>query len=45
MSVCFKKLQHMLIEREISHSQLMREAHISAIVVSKKSKREYLEPI
>ena len=35
MSVCYKKLQHMLIEREISHSQLMREAHISANIISK----------
>ena len=34
MSVCYKKLQHMLIEREISHSQLMREAHISANIIS-----------
>ena len=30
MGVSYKKLQHILIEREISHSQLMRVANISA---------------
>lgn len=42
MSVCYKKLQHMLIEREISHSQLMREAHISANIISKIKTGQYI---
>ena len=45
MSVCYKKLQHMLIEREISHSQLMREAHISANIISKIKTGQYLSLI
>ena len=39
MSVCYKKLQHMLIEREISHSQLMREA---ANIISKIKTGQYI---
>ena len=38
MSVSYKKLQHILIEREISHSQLMRAANISANIISNKKK-------
>ena len=32
----------MLIEREISHSQLMREAHISANIISKIKTGQYI---
>lgn len=35
MGVSYKKLQHILIEREISNSQLMRAANISANIISK----------
>ena len=42
MSVCYKKLQHMLIERDIPNSQLMREAHISANIISKIKSGQYI---
>lgn len=38
MSVSYKKLQHILIEREISHSQLMRAANI----ISKIKNGQYI---
>lgn len=42
MAVSYKKLQHLLIEREISHSQLMREANISANIISKIKNGQYI---
>jgi len=42
MSVSYKKLQHILIERDISHSQLMREANISANIISKIKSGQYI---
>ena len=42
MSVCYKKLQHLLIERDISHSQLMRDANISANIISKIKTGQYI---
>ena len=42
MSVCYKKLQHMLIERDISHAQLMRNANISANIISKIKTGQYI---
>lgn len=42
MSVSYKKLQHILIERDISHSQLMREANISANIISKIKNGQYI---
>ena len=42
MSVSYKKLQHILIEREISHSQLMRNANISANIISKIKTGQYI---
>ena len=42
MSVSYKKLQHMLIERDISHSQLMRKANISANIISKIKTGQYI---
>lgn len=42
MSVNYKKLQHILIERDISHSQLMREANISANIISKIKTGQYI---
>lgn len=35
MGVIYKKLKHILIEREVSNSQLMRVANISANIISK----------
>ena len=42
MSVSYKKLQHILIERNISHSQLMRKANISANIISKIKTGQYI---
>ena len=42
MSVSYKKLQHILIERDISHSQLMKEAKISANIISKIKTGQYI---
>ena len=42
MSVSYKKLQHLLIEREMSHADLMQEAHISANIISKIKKGQYI---
>ncbi len=42
MSVSYKKLQHILVEREISHSQLMRDANISANIISKLKTGQYI---
>jgi putative transcriptional regulator len=42
MSVSYKRLQHILIEREISHSQLMKKANISANIISKIKSGQYI---
>lgn len=42
MSVSYKKLQHILIDRNISNSQLMREAKISANIISKIKTGKYI---
>ncbi len=42
MAVTYKKLQHMLIERNISNSQLMRMANISANIISKIKNGQYI---
>lgn len=42
MSVSYKKLQHILIEREMSYSQLMRNANISANIISKIKNGQYI---
>jgi len=42
MAVSYKKLQHLLIERNITHSQLMREANISANIISKIKTGQYI---
>ena len=42
MSVSYKKLQHILIERDISNSQLMRIANISANIISKIKNGQYI---
>ncbi len=35
MSVSYKKLLHMMIEKDISNQELMRQAKISAIIIIK----------
>ncbi len=42
MAVSYKKLQHILIEREISNSQLMRMANISANIIKKIKSGQYI---
>ena len=42
MSVSYKKLHHLLIERNMSHSSLMREARISANIISKLKNDQYI---
>lgn len=42
MSVSYKKLQHLLIEREMSNTDLMREANISANIISKLKNGQYI---
>ena len=42
MAVSYKKSQHILIEREISNSQLMRTANISANIISKIKNGQYI---
>ena len=42
MSVSYKKLQHLLIERDMSNADLMRQAHISANIISKIKTGQYI---
>lgn len=42
MAVSYKKLQHILIERDISNAQLMRSANISANIISKIKNGQYI---
>ncbi len=42
MAVSYKRLQHLLIEREISNSDLMRRAAISANIISKIKNGQYI---
>ena len=42
MAVSYKKLQHILIERDISNAQLMRSANISANIISKIKTGQYI---
>lgn len=42
MSVSYKKLQHLLIEREMSNADLMRQAQISANIISKIKTGQYI---
>lgn len=42
MAVCYKKLQHIQIEKNISNSQLMKKANISANIISKIKNGQYI---
>ena len=42
MSVSYKKLLHLMIERDISNSQLMRKANISANIITKLKNGQYI---
>ena len=42
MVVCYKRLLHLMIERDISRAQLMREAKISANIIAKIKNGQYM---
>ncbi|NLK71511.1 MAG: helix-turn-helix transcriptional regulator [Clostridiales bacterium] len=42
MAVSYKRLQHLMIERNISNAELMRRANISANIISKIKKGQYM---
>ena len=42
MAVSYKKLLHMMIERDITNAQLMRDAHISANIITKLKNGQYI---
>lgn len=42
MAVSYKKLLHMMIERDITNAQLMRDANISANIITKLKNGQYI---
>ena len=42
MSVSYKKLQHLMIEKEMSNSELTRKANISANIITKIKSGKYI---
>lgn len=42
MAVSYKRLLHMMIERDISNTQLMRDAQISANIITKLKNGQYI---
>lgn len=42
MSVSYKKLLHIMIEKEISNQDLMRQANISANIITKLRTGQYI---
>ena len=42
MSVSYKKLLHMMIEKDISNQELMRQAKISSIIIIKIRNGQYI---
>jgi putative transcriptional regulator len=42
MSVSYKPLLHMMIERDVSNAELMRRAHISANIITKIKNGQYI---
>lgn len=42
MSVSYKKLLHMMIEKDISNQELMRQAKISANIITKLRTGQYI---
>ena len=42
MSVSYKKLLHMMIEKDISNQELMRQAKISANIITKWRTGQYI---
>lgn len=42
MAVSYKRLLHMMIEKDISNAQLMRDANISANIITKLKNGQYI---
>lgn len=42
MAVSYKKLQHLMIEKDISNAELMRRANISANIITKIKNGQYM---
>ena len=42
MAVSYKKLLHLMIERNITNAQLMRDANISANIITKLKNGQYI---
>ena len=42
MAVSYKKLLHMMIEQDITNAQLMRDANISANIITKLKNGQYI---
>ena len=42
MSVSYKRLQHLMIEKDVSNAELMRRANISANIISKIKNGQYI---
>ena len=42
MAVSYKKLQHLMIDRNISNAELMRRANISANIITKIRTGQYI---
>ncbi len=42
MAVSYKRLMHLMIERDISNAQLMRDANISANIIKKIKTGQYM---
>ena len=42
MAVTYKRLQHMMIEKNISNAELMRNAQISANIITKIKYGQYI---
>ncbi len=42
MAVSYKKLQHLMIEKDVTNSDLMKRANISANIISKIKNGQYI---
>ena len=44
MAVSYKRLLHMMIEKDVSNAQLMHDAGISANIITKLKNGQYIAP-
>lgn len=42
MAVSYKKLLHLMIEKDVTNAQLMRDANISANIITKLKNGQYI---